>query len=128
MLRNTVLVVALLLLAVNTSGCVPLIAAGAGGAGTAMWLSGKLTEEVNASYDRTIRAAKSALDSMGLIIKKEVRKDDVAQIMSTYTDGKTIWIDLRPITKSKTKIEVRVGAIADKAATRDVLDRILKYL
>ena len=128
MVRNAVLLIVLVLLVVNTSGCIPLIAAGAGGAGTAAWLSGKLTEEVNASYDRSIRAAKSALDSMDFIIKKEVRKDDVTQIMSNYTDGKTIWIDIRPITKTKTKIEVRVGAIADKTATRNVLDKILKYL
>lgn len=112
----------------NTSGCVPLVVGAAAGGGTAVWLSGKLVEEVNAAYDRTIKAAKSALNSMDLIVKKETRKDDVAQIISTYADGKTIWIDIRPITKSKTKIEVRVGAITDKAATREVLDTILKYL
>ena len=126
--RLFVLVVAGLFL-INMSGCVALLAGAAGGAGTATWLSGKLTQEVNASFDKTIKAAKSALKSLKLGVTKETTEKNVAQIMSKYTDGKTIWIDIRPITASSSKVEVRVGAVsADKEAADKILKKILRYL
>ena len=109
-------------------GCVALVAGAAGGAGTAAWLSGKLTQEVDATFDKTISASRSALKFLRLEVTKETRKDDVAQIMSKYYDGKTVWIDIRKIDRSISKIEVRVGAVGDEDAARKILDKILRYL
>ena len=50
------------------------------------------------------------------------------QIKGKYTDGKTIWVDIRPVTPSVTKIDVRVGAVSDKEAARIVLDEIKEHL
>ena len=49
---------------INASGCVAIVAGAAGGAGTSAWLSGKLTQEVNATFDRSVDAAKSTLKSL----------------------------------------------------------------
>lgn len=118
-----------LFLLVNISGCFWLVAGAAGGAGTAVWLGGKLTREVNVSYDRAVNAAKSALKSLSLEIKKETKEADVAQFRSVYTDGKEIWVDVHRTTDTSSKIEVRVGAInGDKAAAEKILKRIERYL
>ena len=113
---------------VNTVGCVAIMAGTAGGAGTAVWLSGKLTQEVHASREKAVKAARSALKSLKLEITKETKTEEVTQIKSNYTDGREIWIDIRPMTESSTKIEVRVGAIGDKAAADKILKKIASYL
>lgn len=128
-MKKIIAVLAIVLLLFNTCGCVALIAGAAGGGGTAVWLSGKLTQEVNAPYERTIKATELALKSLRLEITKKTMEKNVTQIMSKYTDGRTIWIDVRAITPGSSKIEVRVGAVpSDKAAADKILKRVLRYL
>lgn len=112
----------------NIYGCVALVAGAAGGTGTAVWLSDKITEEVNVPFARAIKATEAALRSLHLEVTKETKKDDVAQIMSKYTDGKTIWIDIRPVTPSASRIDVRVGIKGDEAAARKIMQMITRYL
>ena len=126
MIMNFIFAIFILL---NLSGCVAVLAGAAGGAGTAVWLSEKLTQEVNSPFERTIQAVKFALKSLRLEVTKETVEQDIAQIMSKYTDGKTIWIDVRRITEHSSKVEVRVGAInSDKEAADKILKRVLRYL
>jgi hypothetical protein len=125
--RLTVLIIGIFLM-ISLYGCVALVAGAAGGVGTATWLSGKLTQEVNANLQRSLKATRSAFESLSLDITKETVKDDVAQIIGKYTNGKTVWVDLRPVTASSTKIEIRVGAVADTEAASKILDRVTRYL
>ena len=113
-------------LVISASGCVAVLAAGAGGAGTAAWLSGKLSEEISASYDDTISATESALKSLQMPITKETKKTNVAQIMSKNADGAEVWIDIRPLTTSTTKVDVRVGAMGNKEASSKIMESIKK--
>lgn len=113
----------------NICGCFALFVGAAAGTGTAVWLSGKLTQQFNAPYARTIRAAESALRSLRLKIIKESKEENITQLRSEYSDGKSIWIDVRKITEESTKVEVRVGAVShDKAASEKILKRIRQYL
>lgn len=112
----------------NIYGCWLIVAGAAGGSGTAAWLSGKLSQRVNASYDRTINAAKSALKSLKMEVTKESKSKSVTQIKSLYSDGREIWIDIRPISESATKVEVRVGALGDKTASDKILKEIVGRL
>lgn len=117
------------LLILNLCGCVAVVAGAAGGGGTAFWLSGKLSQEVNAPFERAVKASKSALGSLRLRVTKETVEQNIAQIKSEYTDGKTIWIDVRRVTQGSSKIEVRVGAVkGDKEAAEKILKRITQYL
>ncbi len=125
--KITLLVLSGLLL-LNVYGCIAVVA-GASGAGTAVWLSGKLTQEVNAPYDRTVNAARQALKALRLEIARETREDNVTQLKSKYTDGKEIWIDVRRITENSSKVEVRVGAVSpDKKAADKILKKIQQNL
>jgi hypothetical protein len=113
------------LLALNLCGCVALLAGAAGGAGTAVWLSGKMTQQFKAPYDRTIEASKSSLQSMGLPILKETREPDIAQLRSKYSDDREVWVDIRPVTDTTTRVEVRVGTVSsDKEAASLILKKI----
>lgn len=110
-------------------GCAALIVGGAAGAGTAVWLSGKLSQEFNAPYDRTIAAAKTALKSLNLELFNETQKTDVTRLKSKTSDGKDIWIDIRRISDNSSQIEVRVGAVyPDKESASEILRRIEKSL
>ena len=116
------------LLLANMSGCIALLAGAAGGAGTAGWLSGKLTQEFNASFEKAIEATTSALDSLFLDITKKTVKEDVAQVMAEYHDERTIWIDIFPISDSMSSVSVRVGMIGDEEASRKILNKIEQFL
>ena len=113
----------------NICGCFALFAGAVGGAGTAVWLSGKLTQEFHAPYERTRSAAKTALKSLNLEITKETHEDTVTQLKSKYTDGRGIWIDIRKVSEESSKVEVRVGSIgSNKEAASKILKRIQRYL
>jgi len=116
-------------LLLNLCGCFVLFAGAVGGAGTSVWLSGKLTQELNASYDKTVKATESALKSFKFKIVKESQEADVTTFRSNYSDGKEIWIDVRRVTDTSTKLEVRVGVVSsDKEAADKILKRIQRYL
>ena len=129
MLKQIAIVVCLGFICMSLCGCFLLLAGAAGGAGTAVWLSGKISQEMNAPFDRTYEAAVSAMRSLRLEITEKTLKTDVAQIMGKYTDGKTIWIDIRHITDNSTKVEVRVGAVeGDQSAASKIIKQIQRYL
>ncbi|MFA5287530.1 MAG: DUF3568 family protein [Candidatus Omnitrophota bacterium] len=119
------------LILVNIYGCVALIAGGAaGGAGTAVWLSGKIVQQVNASLEQTTKASKSALHSLRLsIVTKETTNRGVVQIRSYDADGKKIWIDIYRITDISSQIQVRVGTVfSNKESAERILRMILQNL
>lgn len=112
----------------NLYGCFALFAGAAAGAGTAGWLSGKLSQAVQAPYERAINATKSALKSLKLEVTKETRTENVTQIRSKYTDAREVWIDIRRVSDTSSKVEVRVGVAGDKEASDVILKRIIRYL
>jgi len=128
MTKKLFIFIFLYLLLINVCGCAVLFV-GAGAAGTATWLSNKLYQDVNTPYDKTLNAAKLALESFKFEIVKETTRPGKAQIISKYSDGKTIWIDINKIFERHTRIEVRVGAVnPDRQAAAEILEKMQKYL
>ena len=109
-------------------GCVALLAGAVGGAGTSIWLSNKLVQEVNAPFAKSFEATKAALKKLDLDVVKETKKDNVAQFISQYHDGKKVWVDVHRISRNSSKIEVRVGMTGDQEAAKEILNQILAYL
>ena len=112
----------------NFCGCALLLGAAAGTAGTAMWLSGKLTEVEDAPYAATVNATKKSLESMNMPLKKETHTQKQTEITSEWVDGTTVWIIVSQQTLKSSKIQIRVGMRGDKEASTKILDRIKKYL
>lgn len=125
--KNILIVLSVVGLTTNLSGCFFLVGAAAGGAGTALWVSGKLSVQEDVTYDRVVQATKKALESLDMPIKQETRTDKVTKITSEYTDGSTVWIDLRPVNTKTSRIVIRVGMRGDKEASNRILERIRKY-
>ena len=128
MIRKFAMFAAACMMSAHLCGCVALVAGAAGGIGTATWLSGKLSQEVNASFSRSLEGTKSALNSLHLKVTKETVKEDVAQILSNYSDGRMIWIDIHHVSDTISRVEIRVGAGGDKAAAHRNMDAILRHL
>lgn len=112
----------------QTAGCVFLLAGAAGGAGTAVWLSGKMTQDVHVSMDKAAAAAKKVASAKEFSIVKETKKDDVIQLIGEYSDGRQVWIDIHRVTAGSSRIEVRVGATGDKGAAEKIMTKIQRYL
>lgn len=110
------------------SGCVAVIGAAAGGAGTATWLGGKLSQKVYASVESTHRAAVRALAEMDFVTNKETVTDQVTQIVGQTSTGRPFWIDIRPIDSKETRLDVRVGVPGDQVESRKLFDRITSKL
>jgi hypothetical protein len=129
MFKKTMLVILSGMLMLNLTGCFLFVAGVAGGAGTSVWLSGKLTQEFHATFQSTIDATKSALQSLNYPLVKETYDENIAQIKSTYSDGREIWIDIHHVTDYSTKVDVRVGGVnPDKEAAGLVLKKIQDFL
>ena len=129
MLKRIVLFIFGGMLILNLSGCFLFIAGVAGGAGTAVWLSGKLTQEFHASYQATIDATKSALQTLDLPMIKETHAPDVTQIKGSYSDGREMWIDIHRVKDGSTRVEVRVGGVtSNKEAASKILKEIQYFL
>ncbi|MFC1704033.1 DUF3568 family protein [Candidatus Omnitrophota bacterium] len=128
MVKKCGLLVCMVMVLGSLCGCVALLAGAAGGAGTAYWLSGKLVHEADVSFAQAIEASKSGLQALQLEIVKETRKGDIAQIISKYIDGATVWIDIHRVTSMMSRIEIRVGAASDEAAARKILNEIIPFL
>ena len=129
MLKKFIFLVFSGILVLNLSGCFLFVAGVAGGAGTAIWLSGKLTQEFHASYRQTIDSTKLALKSLDLNVVKETQAESITQFKCDYADGRETWIDVHRVSENSTKVEVRVGGVSsDKEAASRILKRIQDYL
>lgn len=128
MLRKIVTILCAGFILINCCGCLALIFGAAIGIGTAVWLEGKISQEVRADMDQCVIAAERAMDSLKYEITKKTVKADVAQIMGNYPDNRIIWIDIHRIDAKTSKLEVRVGATGEKEPEREIFNRIMHYL
>lgn len=129
MLKKLLVLTAVIIFLPLVSGCVPLLAGAVGGAGTAVWLSGKLIQEFHKPYEDTVNAARQALRALKLDLNKETKEEIITQLKSKYSDGKEIWIDIHKISLESSRVEVRVGTIGpNKEAASLILKKIEKLL
>jgi hypothetical protein len=126
MFKKALLVIALFASVVNFSGCIFLVA-GAAGAGTAKWLSDKVTQEVNSPVEKVTKATRAVLKDMDMEITKETQAPDVTQILAKNLKGDQIWVDLRPVSTNpnNTQIGVRVGYLNGEKDARKILENIV---
>jgi hypothetical protein len=124
MIKKILMFIVLTASVINFSGCIFLVA-GAAGAGTAKWLSDKVTQEVKCPVSNTAKATRSALEDMKAKIFKETIAKDVTQIKANDLKGQQIWVDLRPEASGNTTISVRVGYMNGENDARKILESIV---
>lgn len=129
MLKKLAVFFSSLFLLTNMCGCEALLLgsiAGAGGAGTAIWLSGKLVQNVDFPLEQVTKAAKDSLESskFSLTSKETISSGHVVvQIRSRYISGERVRIDIHKITETRSRIEIRVGTVI---SNKEAADNILK--
>ncbi len=126
--KQAVLLVAL---AVQISGCAEAVLVGvgaAGGAGAVLWTKGRMKEEFDISFSKVHTATLAALKDLDLPIKGDKKKGLKAKIESQFPDGKFVWIGIRAVTESSSKITVRVGVFGDKSRSQKIFEAIHRRL
>ena len=114
----------------GASGCAGLLLAtgAAGGAGGAIYVMGKLKEDVNAPVPKVRRAAVAGLKDLGLPVLKDKGDQLTASLESEFADGKHVWIDIEAGDESSSQIGIRVGLLGDEQRSRRVLKAIRQHL
>ena len=126
--KQTVL---LLALAIQISGCAEAVLVGVGavgGAGAVLWAKGKMVEELDVPFSKAHTATLAALKDLEFPIKKDTKKGLKAKVESQYPDGKLVWVNIRAVTESSSKISVRVGTFGDKSRSQKIFDAIHQRL
>jgi hypothetical protein len=109
-------------LMVSSGGC------GAGGAVSRM--RGELATEEPYGIDQTYEAARQALESLKLkIIEEETGADALsAHVTARDSSDTKVYVRLKSITASATRVLVQVGAFGDESKTRRIQDTIRECL
>lgn len=121
----------LLVLAIQISGCAEAVLVGVGaasGAGAVLWAKGKMAEELDVSFSKAHRATLAALKDLELPINKDEKKGLKATIESKFPEGKHVWISVRAVTESSSKVSVRVGVFGDKARSQKIFEAIHQHV
>jgi hypothetical protein len=113
---------AIVVLAVNASGCALLVGAGAGAAGYA-YLNGDLEKSYPGTVGRVWPCVKQTIEDMQMPVLSESVDELGGRLESRTADGRRVHIELEA-KPAVTVVRVRVGTIGDRDASHKILDRI----
>ena len=124
------LLVALILLcwSLTASGCAALLLGAGGGVAGTVYVMGKLEDEVEASVPKAQQAAIAGLKDLDLPILKKKGDKLTAEIESKTADEKRVWVSIHSLTKSRSKIMIRVGYTGDEIRSRRILEATRTHL
>jgi len=115
-------------LAFFCSGCFWMAVGAAGGVAGAVYVMGKLKEEVNYDVPTVHKATVAALADLELKVL-EVKADKVtAHVESEFSDGEHVWIDMESLWNSRTSLTIRVGVTGNEVRARKIYDAIKRRL
>ena len=117
-----------LILACLCSGCVALAVGAAGGVAGAVFVMGKLQEELPYPIATVHEATLKGLRDLDLPVTEDKADKLAAHVESKLADGTHVWIDLDSVGDSRTKLTIRVGVAGDESRSRKILDAIKKHL
>ena len=117
-----------LVLACLCSGCVALAVGAAGGVAGAVYVMGKLQEELPYPIATVHDAALQGLRDLDLPVLEDKTDKLAAHVESKLADGTHVWIDLDSVGDSRTKLTIRIGVVGDESRSRKILDAIKKHL
>jgi hypothetical protein len=107
---------------------VALAVGAASGVAGAVYVMGKLQEELNDPITAVHEATLQGLRDLDLPIAEDKSDKLAAHIESKLADGTHVWIDLNSIADSRTRLTIRVGAVGDEARSRKILAAIKAHL
>ena len=109
--------------AVALSGCVAVVAAGAG-AGTVAWVQGRLDAPLNAGYRKSVAAVDRAIAQLEFA-RISNKQDALTSIFVARTAAdKKVEITVIKVSDDASKVQIRIGIFGDEALSMTILDRI----
>ena len=121
-------VVLCVVLAFLCSGCFWMVVGAAGGAAGAVYVMGKLKDEVNHDVSVVHRATVAALDELELKLLEDKVDKLSAHVESEFSGGEHVWIDLESLSNSRTSLTIRVGVTGNEVRARKIYDAIKRHL
>lgn len=116
------------MLAVFSSGCLALFVGATGGAAGAVYVMGKLTEELSYDVPAVHEAALTAMKELGLTLSEDRADTLSAHMESEFADRAHVWIDLDSMGEARTRVTIRVGLTGDEVRSRKILETIKQSL
>jgi TolA-binding protein len=127
-LRLSWLILSLMVGLLSSSGCAALVVGAAAGAGGAVYVMGKLQEEVTHPVPTVHQAAVKGLQDLQLPILENKADQLTARLESHLADDRRIWMNLEAVDKERTLLTIRVGLMGDEAQSRRILEAVKKHL
>jgi Protein of unknown function (DUF3568) len=115
-------------LAFFCSGCFWMAVGAAGGVAGAVYVMGKLKDEVNYDVSTVHKATVAALAELDLKVLEDKSDKVTAHVESEFSDGEHVWIDLESLTGSRTSLTIRVGITGNEGRARKIHDAIKRHL
>ena len=115
-------------LAFLCSGCLALVVGAAGGAAGAVYVMGKLKDEMNYEVPVMHKATVASLAELELKLLEDKVDKLSAHVESEFSDGEHVWIDLESISDSRTSLTIRVGVTGNEVRARNIYDAIKRHL
>ena len=127
-IKACLVLLSLLIIAAELTGCIALLAGGAAGAGSAVYIKGQLKEDLNVSVTTVHNASIAALKDLNLPIVEDNFDKLSAKMKSRFADGQDVWINIEYAQLDTAKLTIRVGVLGDEPKARQILDAIHKHL
>jgi hypothetical protein len=110
------------------SGCLALAVGVAGGTAGAIYVMGKLQDEVNRPLPVVHEAAVVAMKDLELKLSEDRADKLSAHMESAFSDGPHVWIDMESVSDSSCRLTIRVGLTGDEVRSRKIHDAIKQHL
>ena len=115
-------------LACFCSGCFWMAVGAAGGVAGAVYVMGKLKDEVNYDVSTVHKATVAALADLELKVLEDKVDKLSAHVESEFSGGEHVWIDLESLSDSRTSLTIRVGVTGNEVRARKIYDAIKRHL
>ncbi len=115
-------------LALGSSGCLALAVGAAGGAAGAVYVTGKLKDELNHEVPVVHKATFAALGELELKILEDKGDKLSAHVESEFAEGEHVWIDLASLPESRTALTIRVSVTGNELRARKIHEAIKRHL
>jgi len=119
---------ALCVAAVLSTGCAAVVIGAAGGTAGAVYVLGKLQEELDHPVPAVHEAVLNGLKDLDLTPSEDRADKLTAHVESELADGRHVWIDVDSLGSARSKLTIRVGLVGDESRSRQILDAIKRRL
>lgn len=105
------------------TGCV-VVAAGAAGAGAVAYVRGEMVVNLEHDLDAVFTASQRALGKLEFTKIDDHKSGVDAQLVTRTALDKRVEIKLTQVTKTLTKVQIRVGLVGDQGLSLTILEKI----